>query len=62
MFNWFFDMVAAKSDKRTAKRLAQYARKQKLLTARHNLRAQRKYGKRAARDGVRAPGALKLVA
>lgn len=63
MFTWFFDMVAAKSDKRTTKRCAMYARKERILRAKYNLRAVRKYGKRAARDTVRAGTApLKLVA
>ena len=53
MFSWFFDMVAAKSEKATTRRLAQYARKQKLITAKQKLRAQRKYGKRAAVFAVR---------
>ena len=53
MFTWFFDMVAAKNEKATTRRLAQYARKHKLLSAKQKLRAQRKYGKRAAVSAVR---------
>lgn len=53
MFTWFFDMLAAKSERATTRRLAQYARKNKLLAAKHKLRAQRKYGKRAAVFAVR---------
>jgi hypothetical protein len=53
MFTWFIDILAAKSDKRTTKRIAHYARKERILAAKYKLRATRKYGYKAAINTVR---------